>query len=177
MKWNGITESFGKKLTAALDKYKYMLLVILIGMLLLLLPVFSPGDSGQTAGQTEDQAHNSFDLEAMEQKLEEALSQINGAGKVTVVLTVKTGARQVLAENAENSMKDGDTEQSNSTVIVSKGSGYQDVVSVQEVYPQYQGALVVCAGGGDPAVKLKLVEAVSALTGLSSNKISICKGK
>lgn len=172
-----MTEVFGKKLSALLDKYKYMLLVILIGILLLMLPVFSPGESKQSVAETDHGTQDTFDLEAMEQKLEDALSQINGAGKVTVVLTVKTGARQILAENAENSMKDGDTEQSKSTVILSKGSGYQDVVSVQEIYPQYQGALVVCAGGGDPAVKLKLVEAVSALTGLSSNKISICKGK
>ena len=39
------------------------------------------------------------------------------------------------------------------------------------------GAVVVCEGGGDASVRLKLMEAVSALTGLGTDKIAICKGK
>ncbi|MPM76455.1 hypothetical protein SDC9_123453 [bioreactor metagenome] len=105
----------------------------------------------------------------MEKKIADALSEIDGAGRVTVVLTMKAGSRRMLAEETNND----DT----SAVLVSRGSGYQETVTVQELSPQYQGALVVCEGAGDPAVKLKLVEAVSALTGLGSNKISICKGK
>ena len=61
--------------------------------------------------------------------------------------------------------------------MVSAGSGREEAVALQQVYPQFQGALVVCTGGDDPAVQLKLVEAVSALTGLGSDKISICKGR
>lgn len=63
------------------------------------------------------------------------------------------------------------------TVVVSAGSGKQETVLVQQVYPTFQGALVVATGGGDPAVRLKLTEAVAALTGLGADKISICKGK
>ena len=48
---------------------------------------------------------------------------------------------------------------------------------IQQLGPVYQGALVVCSGGDDPQVKLALYEAVSALTGLRTDKISICKGK
>ena len=39
------------------------------------------------------------------------------------------------------------------------------------------GALVVCEGGGSAAVRLELTRALSALTGLSSEKIAIVKGK
>ena len=42
--------------------------------------------------------------------------------------------------------------------------------------PEKGVALVVCPGGGDPAVQLRLLEAVSALTGLGSDRISICEG-
>ena len=63
------------------------------------------------------------------------------------------------------------------TVVVSAGSGTQETVLVQQVYPRFQGALVVATGGGDPEVRLKLTEAVAALTGLGADKISICKGK
>ena len=166
----------GKKLRSALDKYKYVLLVILVGVLLLTLPIFG-GDESNDATAAAGSGKATFDLEEMEKKVADALSKIDGAGNVTVVLTVKTGARQVLAEDGESSQKGDDAECSTSTVVVSQGSGYQEVVAVQEIFPQFQGALVVCAGGSNPAVKLKLVEAVSALTGLGSNKISICKGK
>ena len=50
------------------------------------------------------------------------------------------------------------------------------VVPLYTLTPQFQGALVVCPGGGDPAVQLRLLEAVSALTGLGSDRISICEG-
>ena len=90
-----------------------------------------------------------------------------------MVLTVKSGARQILAQDSSRSGEESST----STVVVSTGSGTEDAVVLQQVYPQYQGVLVVCPGGGDPAVCLKLVDAVSALTGLGADKISICKSK
>lgn len=39
------------------------------------------------------------------------------------------------------------------------------------------GALIVCEGGGNAAVRLELTRSLSALTGLSSEKIAIVKGK
>ena len=57
------------------------------------------------------------------------------------------------------------------------GSGTQDVVVTRERYPSYQGAVVVCEGAGDAAVRLALTEAVSALTGLSADRISIVQWK
>ena len=63
------------------------------------------------------------------------------------------------------------------TVIISSGAGMQETVLVQQIYPKFQGALVVAAGGDDPVVQLKLTEAVTALTGLGADKISVCKGK
>ena len=62
-------------------------------------------------------------------------------------------------------------------MVVSRGSGGQEAVAVQEVSPEYQGALLVCPGGGDPTVRLQLTQAVAALTGLGADKISISEGK
>lgn len=165
--WNG----WGKKLYAVFSKYKYVVLVILAGVILLLLPTFG-GEKTAAAPPAAEAAAGAFDLEAMERKLSEALSEIDGAGQVRVVLTLKSSARQIVAQDGTTSEKDSST----TTVVVSKGSGVEDTVVLQEVYPQYQGALVVCPGGGDPAVKLKLVGAVSAVTGLGAGRISVCKG-
>jgi len=157
-----------KKLGSAIGKFKYVLLVIFVGLILLIWPGQKTNEStaAQNAGDSQEAV---FDLEGMEKKIADALSEIDGAGRVTVVLTMKAGSKRMLAEETNND--------NTSAVLVSRGSGYQETVTVQELSPQYQGALVVCEGAGDPAVKLKLVEAVSALTGLGSNKISSCKGK
>ena len=39
----------------------------------------------------------------------------------------------------------------------------------------YSGAVIICAGADDPAVRLRIVDAVSAFTGLGSNKIVVEK--
>ncbi|EDN00199.1 putative stage III sporulation protein AG [Pseudoflavonifractor capillosus ATCC 29799] len=167
-------ERLPQKAAELFQKYKYVLLVIAAGIVLLLLPL--GGEENPASGGTESQNGNgeeTFRVEEMERRLEEALSRVDGAGEVTVVLTVKSGARQILAQDSSRSGEESST----STVVVSTGSGTEDAVVLQQVYPQYQGALVVCPGGGDPAVCLKLVDAVSALTGLGADKISICKSK
>lgn len=153
-----------------IQKYKFILLVIFAGVVLLLLPTGGEREADQRAS---DSTAENFSVENMERRLEKALSQVKNAGDVTVVLTVRSGTRQILAQDTKTSSQ----ENSADTVIVSKGSGTEDPVVLQQVYPQYQGALVVCPGAGEPAVRLKLVEAVSALTGLGANKISVCISK
>ncbi|MCI8304630.1 MAG: stage III sporulation protein AG [Lawsonibacter sp.] len=155
----------------ALRKYQSVLLVIAVGVVLLLLPAGGSRDSPQPAEAREE--GTSFDLEAFEIKLERVLSQVEGAGETRVVLTLDGGSRQVLARNQD---RDGGGGSSNSVVTVGKGAGAQEVVPLQTVAPQFRGALVVCPGGGDAQVRLKLIEAVSALTGLGADKISVCAG-
>lgn len=166
----------GKRLAGALEKYKFVLLVLLAGILLLVLPLPGGGGAEELPGET-SAAGAEFDLDALERRMEAALSRIEGAGEVSVVLTLKSGTRQVLAQDVSSARSQEDQEEDRTTVVVSAGSGREEAVALQQIYPQFQGALVVCAGGDDPAVQLKLVEAVSALTGLGSDKISICKGR
>lgn len=155
----------------ALGRYKYALLVVALGAVLLLLPT-GAGDASQREYPPADQT-DSFDLEAFEEKLERVLSQVDGAGETSVVLTLDGGSRQVLAQNLEQDSAGGGA---STTVTVGQGSGSQAVVPLQTMAPSFRGALVVCPGGSDPQVKLRLMEAVSALTGLGSDRISICGG-
>ena len=160
LKWKG-----------ALGKYQAVLLVIAAGIFLLLLPTGGGETPQEQAAMTPSES--AFDLEAFEERLERTLSQIQGAGEVRVVLTLDSSGRQVLAQDVE---READGGSSSTVVTVGGGSGGQEVVALQTVAPQFRGALVVCPGGGDPQTKLKLLEAVSALTGLSSHRISICAG-
>ena len=164
------------KMIETLERYKFVLVVILVGAVLLLWPE----EKGVVSLKTEavaETASNAFDLAEVERKMSAALSEIDGTGSVTVVLTVKNSSRNILAEDKNLAAKEGSSERTAETVVISTGSGSQSPVLVEQVYPEFQGALVVCSGGDRVDVRLKLVEAVSALTGLGADKICICKGK
>ena len=167
-KWSGLA----RRWRGVLEKYRYVLLVIGAGVLLLLLPTGEGGDTARP-GEQEETAE-SFDLERFEEKLAQVLSQVEGAGKTRVVLTLEEGSRQVLARDQE---RDRDGGAASTVVTVGRGSGSQGVVPLQTVAPRFRGALVVCPGGGDPRVRLKLIEAVSALTGLGASRVSVCPGE
>ncbi len=153
----------------ALKRYQYVLLVMAAGVLLMMLPMGPSGGSEEAQGPPEGEGQ--FDLELFEEKLSQVLSDIQGAGKTRVVLTLKSGSRQILAQNVE---RDGERS-SASAVTVGQGGDGGGGAPLHSDAP-VSGALVVCPGGGDPAVQLRLLEAVSALTGLGSDRISICEG-
>ncbi len=173
-------ETWREKGQELVKKYRYVLLILLAGVVMLLWPggekspeaASPPALSG--AASPED-----FSVSALEEKLSAALSRIRGAGDVTVLLTVQGGSRQVLATDEKSARRsDGGSETQSTTVVVSGASAAgSGPVLVQQLYPRFQGALVVCSGGNDAGVRLKLMEAVSALTGLGTDKISICQGK
>ena len=157
----------------ALDQYKYVLIVIVAGIILLLWP---SGERKQDTGSdgTSD-VRETFDLEALEEKLSKTLSKVEGAGEVTVTLTVKRGMEQVLASDRITSVSERGSSVEEETVLVNSGGGQETVLLTQR-YPTFQGALVVCEGGDDAEIRLLLTQAVSALTGLGADRITVCKG-
>ena len=167
MKWKW--PEAARQWKGALGKYKYVLLVIAAGAVLLLLP----SGGRDSPGEEQTAREETFDLEAFEEKLEDTLSRIEGAGETRVVLTLDGSSRQVLARNQERDSEGGG---SNTVVTVGKGSSQQEVVPLQTVAPEFRGALVVCPGGGDDRVRLKIIESVSALAGLGADRISVCAG-
>ena len=157
----------------ALDRYKYVLIVIIAGIVLLLWPT---GDRGQDAGTGGTAAvRETFDLAQLEEKLSRTLSKVEGAGEVTVTLTVKNSMEQVLASDRTTSVSERGSSVEEETVLVSTGNG-QDTVLLTQKYPTFQGALVVCEGGDNAEVRLLLTQAVSSLTGLGADRITVCKG-
>lgn len=153
-----------------LGAYRYVLLVIVLGAVLLLWP---SGEKAEKAGgAAAEEEEEDFSVAALEERLEEILGRIDGAGDVSVMLTVKSGMERVLAEDTDLSQSGHSSE----TVVVSAGSGRQEVVLLTQRYPTFQGALVVCAGGEDAQVRLQITQAVSALTGLNSGRIAVCSG-
>ena len=156
-----------------LNQYKYVLLVIAAGILLLLWPSGDGKQKPDTSVQTE--TREDFDLEALEEKLSRTLSQVEGAGQVTVALTVKRDMERVLASDRTTSVTDRGSSVAEETVLVGSG-GSQEAVLLSRNYPTFQGALVVCQGGDDAEIRLLLTQAVSSLTGLGADRVTVCKG-
>lgn len=165
----------GKKVWNALGKNKYFVLIMLAGALLLVLPD-SNTSTENNAEETEGNIQ-AFSVEAVEGRIEETLSRIDGAGRVQVMLTVSSGTKQIYAQDISVEQDDTSLHKKSENVILAAGTGKQEPVLVQQVYPQFQGAVVIAPGGDDPSVRLKLTEAVAALTGLGTDKIIVCKGK
>lgn len=164
----------GAKLWKLLDQYKYVLIVIAAGIVLLLWPSGERREE-QAAGSGVVGTQETFDLAALEGRLSETLSKVEGAGKVTVTLTVKSGMEQVLASDRSTSVSERGSSVEEETVLVNSGAG-QEAVLLTQRYPTFQGALVVCEGGDDAEIRLLMTRAVSALTGIGADRITVCKG-
>ena len=162
-----------KKITDWLRKYKYAVLVLLVGIALLAWP-----EEQKTQDVPNVPEPAATPEESLEQKLEQLLSQVDGAGRVRVLLTQKTGPEYIYQTDnvTEEQYQDGEsgTSSSTQTVLISV-DGTQEAVIAQTVFPTYQGAVIICQGGDQPKVRLDLIEAVSSLTGLSADKITVIK--
>ncbi len=168
MKW----KEGGIDAAALWKKYRFVILVILAGVVLMLLPT----NGGQHKEQPGEPAgRETFSLEREEERMEEVLSRIEGAGQLQLMLTLQRGSQLQLAEDSDLTAAADEQRTERSTVTLNRGSGVEDIVVTQQIYPVYQGAVLVCQGADRASVRLALMEAVCALTGLSSDKVSIVK--
>lgn len=145
------------KIRGWIGKYRYVLLVLLAGIVLMLLP-----EQGQIP---EPEVITEAPLQDMETRLEEILSRIDGAGRVAVMLTEAAGAETVYQTDGEDA----------GTVLVTDADRAEQGLIRTTVPPQYQGAIVVCSGADSAAVRLAVVEAVANVTGLGTDKITVLK--
>ena len=152
--------------------YKFVAMILFAGLVLMMLP--SGNDSGRTEQEKQEEIYS---LAQTEHRLEEILKNMQGVGQVDVMLTLKSGSTLELAKDSSLSIRDEETKRESDVVTISGGGGSEEVVITQQRYPLYQGAVVVCEGGSNSSVRLAVIEAVSVLTGLGSDRISIVQWK
>ncbi|MDD6678604.1 MAG: hypothetical protein PUF71_04365 [Firmicutes bacterium] len=148
-----------------LIKYRFVLLVLLLGILLMTLPTGSI--------KKQSPAVSSPGEPTTEEKLCSILSRIQGVGKVEVMLTTASGAETVYQTDQTGSDNSSRTD----TVVITDSGRNQTGLIRQINPPVYLGAVIVCQGGDKPAVKLAVAEAVSRVTGLRSHQIVVLKMK
>ena len=157
------------------DKYKYAILVALIGAGLLLWP----SGEGILPGKTASSGSETAAVRELQSEMETILGSMSGVGQVRVLLTVESDGERQLAQDTEleysgPTASPEDYSRRSETVLVKGGSG-AETVTVRQTYPTYRGALVVCQGGDRAEVRLAVTEAVAALTGLTSDRVTVAK--
>lgn len=172
MKWNWKLPS-GAQWRSWLKQYRLVLVLAAVGLVLVAWPTRS--SSTRTPESQTRQREESFSVEELEQRLSQAISRIQGAGDATVLLSLDQGVERVLAQDQTEEQGESGSSWEQTTVICDGEDG-EDVVQLTQYYPSFRGALVVCPGGDDPQVRLAVTQAVSALTGLGSDRITICAG-
>lgn len=101
----------------------------------------------------------------LEQQLEELISQMEGAGRTKVMVTLETGEETIYAMDTQS----GQTQSEQTHVLLEDGTALAQTVCL----PRVCGVAVVCDGGGDVRVAARITELVGALLDLSSNRICV----
>ena len=159
------------KVKELFGKYKYVLLILAVGIILMSLPEGQRKPVQQEIPAVQPESANRTE------GLEDILGQIAGVGKVRVLLTEAAGAETVYQTDEDRSTASDSDRLRVETVIVSNASREEQGLIRSITPPVYLGAIIVCQGGDSPTVRLSIVEAVSNVTGISSDRITVLKMK
>ena len=101
----------------------------------------------------------------LEDKIIKLIEHIEGVSGVNVMLTLESGNEYVYAQNRNGEIRD--------YVIINEADRSESTVLVREVNPQIRGLAVVCGGGDNPLVQSRVINLLSALFNLSTNRIYV----
>jgi len=139
-------------MNALLKNEKTVKIIVFIGFALIALifisDIFSDASVSKKNSAEKPVYEEYEDYEKrLEKKLCDAVSEIEGVGKLTVVITLDS-----LSEN----------------VYSDKGGAVRTVIT-----PKVRGAAIICEGGGNIVVKEKVVELASKVLGVSTARICV----
>lgn len=175
-----------------------LIIILIIGLIIVIVANFFISPENVSPGYVEVNSNNNEEKagvntampaggyeENLKQELTNTLTQIDGAGRVKVMIYFETGSESVPAFNQTDSTKvteenDGSggkrlTNEKNSTVTVvdvNEGGGSKPFI-LKEVKPKITGIIVIAEGADDPNVKYKLYEAVKTVFSIEQYKVNI----
>ena len=178
----------------------YLVIALLTGVLLLVIamPVKETA-SGENSSIFADTASNTSqesqtavtdrqsDEKQLENRLEDFLGQVDGVGRVRVLIRLKDAGEQVVEKDAptrSTSQTDGGGEVSTTeenreetTVFEETRDGRQIPYVIREYAPEISGVVVAAEGAGSAEVEQDILEAVQALLQIEVHKIKVLKLK
>ncbi len=126
--------------------------------------------------------------EQLEKRLSAILSQVAGAGRVEVMVTLESRGERIVEKDTPESRKSvEETDSSGGSRTTDEQDGCEEGVYdedggvgerpyvVKELEPNIEGVLVLAEGGDSAVVKQELLEAVQALFPIEAHKVKIMK--
>ena len=147
---------------------KALIIAGIAAMVLLLFSTLSCGGGEETAAAGESAAE--FE-QRLERRLESLLSEIDGAGKVTVMITLETASERVYAED-ERTERSVDGKSGTQSEVVLAGSG-KNPVEKSVIQPVVRGAAIVSTGAADPVVREKLAKAAAGVLDIGISRVYV----
>ena len=180
-----------------LPKKNQLLLILLAGILLLVIVFPVPEQSGSSPDQkTEDteqvlssDIRDNRDYEKyLEEKTARVLEDVEGVGKVTVMITLKSDGQKIIEKDQSSSSQSTDEEDSGggtrsvedqssdkTSIYEQSADGTSTPYVSKELAPEVEGVVVIADGGDNAVVAQNITEAVQALFGVEAHKIKIMK--
>ena len=115
----------------------------------------------------------------LENKLTKVLSKVKGVGNVSVMITLDGSPEIKYASDEDlktSSNSSSSTTTTSSTPIIVNNGGESTPLITSESLPQVKGVIVVSSGAYDIGVKLDILNAVSTLLDISTEKVVVLKG-
>ncbi len=165
-----------KTFTQFLDKLKSdkkSLFTVILGLAGILLILLSEIPSMHDTEKIQESNEKSYADSELCRDVEKLISQIKGAGDVSVMLTYENTGEKIFAKDSDiENTSDNESQTSHKYIIIDSNQGENGLV-IKELYPEIRGVAVVCSGGDDPTVRGAISSLLSALFDIGSNRISI----
>lgn len=157
-------------------RIKIIIAVGLIGVMLIAMSdIFSKSEK-ETGSVTSDSMNYSDYASDLEDKLCGIISSMDGVGECKVMITLENSKENVYATDNENKTDSGSSSSKDEYVIYDSDNGETPVL-IKEYYPKIQGVSVVCTGGDDIVIKEQIINTVTSLFNISTNRVSVSKIK
>lgn len=154
-----------EKLSSKLKKIKVEHLIVAVAIIVVLAIFFSTFRVNDSKEQSS--SIDSYLLQ-LENKLSEKLSQIEGAGKVSVIISLSRGTTTEIATEKKVSNGENGIITEESPVLV---SGKPIILS--EIYPEVCGVIIIAKGASNIKVRSALMNATQTFLNITSEKIEI----
>lgn len=167
------------KLLTGKSRVKVYTFLGIAAMLLLFLSEIIPSDKKQQNAEAKDQISTDpaySQTKKCEQRLTELLSKIKDVGNAEVILSCEGSEEYIYAEDisSDNALQEsGSSEKLQSKLVLTERSGTKEPIVRKVMMPKFNGALVICDGGGSLNVRERVIKAVSAALDLPTNKICV----
>ncbi len=158
------------KKSSSIFKKEYLLILILTAVVIVIF--LSGQDLSFSFFENEKQSLSSDYATTVEEGLKSILSDVDGAGKINVFVTVDGSQEEIVLKNVETKTENGIKTTVESIVLV---GGKPYVTKTNN--PRILGVAIVCEGADDLSVKLKITEIVTTTLNVNSDSVRIIKMK